>query len=192
MVAGWSSPAQPMAFLTSIIPAAPLNTVKGNRRRSSSEGCSQHRDPGNLKLTSALRMNATFPYITPVVSLPSEPMMRVMDAGCATTTAIGPPQLPHTFREWISREHQRRGGPATARYPEGTGGETQQRIARRALASTRWAVCMTTWCGCRTRTTTSCCARPARGRTSPWRSIDIQLRHDDERADLLELAPHRS
>ena len=35
----------------------------------------------NLKLTTALRMNASFPYITPVVTLPSEPAMRVMDAG---------------------------------------------------------------------------------------------------------------
>jgi hypothetical protein len=38
-------------------------------------------DGGRLTLLSALRMGASFPYITPMVSLPSEPAMRVMDAG---------------------------------------------------------------------------------------------------------------
>ncbi|MCB9169063.1 MAG: patatin-like phospholipase family protein [Flavobacteriales bacterium] len=38
-------------------------------------------DAEDLKLTSALRMSATFPYITPMVTLPSDPPMRVMDAG---------------------------------------------------------------------------------------------------------------
>jgi len=39
------------------------------------------KDPYNLRLTSALRMNATFPYVLPVVKLPSEPRMNIMDAG---------------------------------------------------------------------------------------------------------------
>ena len=38
-------------------------------------------DPYNLRLTSALRMNATFPYVLPVVKLPCEPRMNIMDAG---------------------------------------------------------------------------------------------------------------
>jgi len=38
-------------------------------------------DPYNLRLTSALRMNATFPYVLPVVKLPSQPCLNVMDAG---------------------------------------------------------------------------------------------------------------
>ncbi len=38
-------------------------------------------DPYNLRLTSALRMNATFPYVLPVVRLPSQPRMNIMDAG---------------------------------------------------------------------------------------------------------------
>jgi hypothetical protein len=38
-------------------------------------------DPYNLRLTSAIRMNATFPYVLPVVKLPSQPRMNVMDAG---------------------------------------------------------------------------------------------------------------
>ncbi len=38
-------------------------------------------DPYNVKFTSALRMNATFPYILPQASLPTEPQISVMDAG---------------------------------------------------------------------------------------------------------------
>lgn len=37
--------------------------------------------PDNLRLTSALRMNATFPFVLPVVKLPSQPSMDIMDAG---------------------------------------------------------------------------------------------------------------
>jgi len=40
-----------------------------------------HQNPYNLRLTTALRMNATFPYILPVVKLPSYPQMNIMDAG---------------------------------------------------------------------------------------------------------------
>ena len=35
----------------------------------------------NLRFTTALRMNATYPYILPNVHLPSEPQIEVMDAG---------------------------------------------------------------------------------------------------------------
>jgi len=37
--------------------------------------------PEQLRLTTALRMNATFPYVLPVVKLPSIPQMDIMDAG---------------------------------------------------------------------------------------------------------------
>jgi hypothetical protein len=60
--------------------------------------------PGNLRFTSALRMNATFPYILPNVSLPSNPTMEVMDAGVRDN--FGPRsslRFMYVFREWISR-----------------------------------------------------------------------------------------
>jgi hypothetical protein len=38
-------------------------------------------DPMNLRLLTALRMNATFPYVLPNVWLPSRPVIDVMDAG---------------------------------------------------------------------------------------------------------------
>ncbi len=37
--------------------------------------------PGNLRLLTALRMNATFPIVLPSVWLPSDPVIDVMDAG---------------------------------------------------------------------------------------------------------------
>jgi hypothetical protein len=61
-------------------------------------------DAKNLKITSALRMNATSPYISPVVYLPSKPMLEVMDAGLkdnlGTDLSI---QFIRTFKEWISQ-----------------------------------------------------------------------------------------
>ena len=38
-------------------------------------------NPLNLRLLTALRMNATFPYILPTVWLPTNPIIDVMDAG---------------------------------------------------------------------------------------------------------------
>jgi len=38
-------------------------------------------DPMNVRMLTALRMNATFPYVLPNVWLPSEPVIDVMDAG---------------------------------------------------------------------------------------------------------------
>lgn len=38
-------------------------------------------DPYHMRLTSALRMNATFPYVLPVVRMPSKPRLNIMDAG---------------------------------------------------------------------------------------------------------------
>ena len=35
----------------------------------------------NIKMLSVLRMNATFPYILPMVLLPTEPSIEIMDAG---------------------------------------------------------------------------------------------------------------
>lgn len=40
-----------------------------------------HQQPLNLRMLTALRMNATFPYILPNVWLPSTPVIDVMDAG---------------------------------------------------------------------------------------------------------------
>lgn len=60
-------------------------------------------DPGNLKLTSALRMNSSFPYVMPAVSLPSQPAIEVMDAGIRDNYGVmNSIQFLHSFKEWIA------------------------------------------------------------------------------------------
>ncbi|HIA35321.1 MAG TPA: hypothetical protein EYN89_00950 [Flavobacteriales bacterium] len=61
-----------------------------------------NQDANNLRFTSALRMNATFPYIMPLVTLPSEPAIEIIDAGARDNfglkTAI---KYIYTFRKWL-------------------------------------------------------------------------------------------
>lgn len=63
----------------------------------------EEQDASNLRFTSALRMSATFPYITPIVSLPSKPRVEVMDAGLRDNFGVRTSlQYLYTFRNWIS------------------------------------------------------------------------------------------
>lgn len=59
-------------------------------------------NPMNLRLLTALRMNATFPYVLPNVWLPTEPKIDVMDAGLRDNygleTAL---RFITVFRDWI-------------------------------------------------------------------------------------------
>ncbi len=58
--------------------------------------------PFNLRMLTALRMNATFPYVLPNVWLPSNPVMDVMDAGLRDNygqeTSL---RFIDNFKEWI-------------------------------------------------------------------------------------------
>jgi hypothetical protein len=57
----------------------------------------------SLWFSSALRMNCTFPYISPVVSLPSEPAIEIMDAGFRDNYGMSIAiKYLYTFRNWIS------------------------------------------------------------------------------------------
>ena len=60
-------------------------------------------DPMNLRLLTALRMNATFPYVLPNVWLPTTPVIDVMDAGFRDNfgeqTAI---RFVNVFKEWLA------------------------------------------------------------------------------------------
>ncbi|GAO42133.1 patatin-like phospholipase family protein [Flavihumibacter petaseus] len=59
-------------------------------------------NPMNLRLLTALRMNATFPYVLPNVWLPSEPTIDVMDAGLRDNYGIETAlRFIHVFRDWI-------------------------------------------------------------------------------------------
>lgn len=57
----------------------------------------------NLRFLSALRMAATFPYITPNISLPSQPPMETMDSGISDNFGIEDAnRFLYVFRDWIS------------------------------------------------------------------------------------------
>jgi hypothetical protein len=93
---------QPMAFLTAISPDAATN-IPAQPEAVEFQRMFADQGAANLKLTSALRMNASFPYITPVVTLPSEPPMRVMDAGLRDNYGYRVTlAFLHTYRRWIA------------------------------------------------------------------------------------------
>lgn len=59
-------------------------------------------NPYNLRMTTALRMTATFPYILPVVRLPTYPVMNIMDAGLRDNFGVElSNRYLHTMRDWI-------------------------------------------------------------------------------------------
>jgi len=55
-----------------------------------------------LRMTSALRMNATFPYVLPMVTLPSNPSLEVMDAGLRDNYGVKDAvKFASVFEPWI-------------------------------------------------------------------------------------------
>lgn len=64
----------------------------------------ERQDGASLLFSTALRMNATFPYILPNVYLPTEPAIEVMDAGFRDDFGIkSATRYLHVFRDWILR-----------------------------------------------------------------------------------------
>ena len=56
----------------------------------------------NMLFSTALRMNATYPYILPNVYLPSQPSVEVMDAGFRDNYGLmSATRFIHVFRDWI-------------------------------------------------------------------------------------------
>jgi hypothetical protein len=57
----------------------------------------------NLRFLSALRLGASFPYITPNVMLPSDPPMEIMDAGISDNFGISDAlHFLYVFKDWIA------------------------------------------------------------------------------------------
>lgn len=90
---------QPLGFMTSAADkdfASHRSAIEFLRFFKDQEG-------DQLWFTSALRMNATFPYISPAVSLPTNPPLEVMDAGFRDNYGINNAlKYLFTFRNWIS------------------------------------------------------------------------------------------
>ncbi|MEQ9285465.1 MAG: patatin-like phospholipase family protein [Cyclobacteriaceae bacterium] len=58
----------------------------------------------NVSILTALRMNASFPYVTPNVKLPSEPAIEIMDAGVADNYGISDAlKFLFNFKDWIAQ-----------------------------------------------------------------------------------------
>lgn len=98
---------QPISYLTS----TPVKT--GTILRSLPEDIEFSRffrdqDADQLRFTSAIRMSATFPYILPSVSLPSNPIMDVMDAGFRDNYGLRTSiRYLYHFRKWIAANTDR-------------------------------------------------------------------------------------
>jgi len=60
-------------------------------------------DPMNLRMLTALRMNATYPYILPSVWLPTKPVIDVMDAGLRDNSGAETSfRFLNVFKDWIN------------------------------------------------------------------------------------------
>lgn len=61
-------------------------------------------DATNVRFTSVLRMSGSFPYITPLTELPSNPHIEVFDAGMRDNYGlVSALRFIHTFRTWIEQ-----------------------------------------------------------------------------------------
>jgi len=94
--------AQPVAFMNAEI----LNFPSYNNYKLSGVDFQlmfeEHGGP-SLRFLSALRMNATFPYITPNTTLPTQPPIKIMDAGISDNFGImDAVRFIYSFREWIA------------------------------------------------------------------------------------------
>lgn len=56
----------------------------------------------SISFVSALRMSSTFPYITPMVAMPTEPKMEIIDAGARDNDGLLLTiRFLHNFKDWI-------------------------------------------------------------------------------------------
>ena len=59
-------------------------------------------DADNMAFTTAIRMNATYPYVLPNVSLPTQPQIEVLDAGFRDNYGLKSAiRFIHVFQDWI-------------------------------------------------------------------------------------------
>ncbi len=70
---------QPISFMMK--PAGAANDVTASPDGVDFAAMFHNQQPLDLRMLTALRMNATFPYVLPNVWLPTEPVIDVMDAG---------------------------------------------------------------------------------------------------------------
>ncbi|THH39757.1 patatin-like phospholipase family protein [Neolewinella litorea] len=64
----------------------------------------RRQEADSLRLSSALRASASYPYVLPQVNLPTEPLIRLMDAGYRDNYGIASAaRFIHVFEDWIEQ-----------------------------------------------------------------------------------------
>jgi hypothetical protein len=94
---------QPISFMMRNIPDT-VNGILGDP--DAIDFCSffKNQQPYNLKMLSILRINATFPYVLPNVSLPTIPIIDVMDAGIRDNYGQeNSIRFLNVFKQWITQ-----------------------------------------------------------------------------------------
>ncbi len=66
-------------------------------------GLFMNQGSNSLRFLSALRMSATFPYISPSTTLPTEPAIDIMDAGISDNFGVSDAvKFLYSFKDWIA------------------------------------------------------------------------------------------
>jgi hypothetical protein len=93
---------QPLSFMMK--PAALINDTTASPDAVDFAALFAKQQPMNLRLLTALRMNATFPYVLPNVWLPSKPVIDVMDAGLRDNFGLETTlRFIENFKDWIQQ-----------------------------------------------------------------------------------------
>lgn len=92
---------QPVSFLSRKNPSENL-TIRPLKDGIEFRRFFKEQAADSILFTSVLRMSSTFPYITPIVTLPSEPSIEIMDAGMRDNYGIEVAlKFLYEFRNWI-------------------------------------------------------------------------------------------
>ena len=93
---------QPVSFLG--ISSAILNDPNQKIRGVDFQAFFKDNSPEDLSFLAALRMSASFPYITPNISLPTEPRIEIMDAGISDNFGVSDAlKFINVFKDWINQ-----------------------------------------------------------------------------------------
>ncbi len=92
---------QPVSFMA--ISSEVLNDKATKVRGVDFQTFFRANSPDELSFLSALRMSASFPYITPNISLPANPRVEIMDAGISDNFGVSDAvRFINVFKDWIS------------------------------------------------------------------------------------------
>jgi len=93
---------RPVSFMNSDILSLPDYT---SSKLSGADFQRLFKDQGakDIRFLSALRMSATFPYITPNTTLPTKPAIQIMDAGISDNFGLSDAvRFLYAFKDWIA------------------------------------------------------------------------------------------